>query len=180
MQICRGEVEKAVGPMLKYAYALSRDSDLACDLVQDSVVKALSARNLPSAGHPYRPWLFSILRNVFLDHLRRKKRLSDYTQMLSQEELAATPEPRMEESLINRLTVRRGLDRLSMPHREILVLIDVAGFSYGEAADLLKVPVGTVMSRLSRARQSLRQEISSENLHTLDEVRVAHVKKAAK
>lgn len=133
-----------------------------------------------SAGHPYRPWLFSILRNVFLDHLRRKKRLSDYTQMLSQEELAATPEPRMEESLINRLTVRRGLDRLSMPHREILVLIDVAGFSYGEAADLLEVPVGTVMSRLSRARQSLRQEISSENLHTLDEVRVAHVKKAAK
>ena len=159
-----------MGAMLKYAFALSRDSDIACDLVQDSIVKALSARDLPARNASYRPWLFSILRNVFFDHLRRNRRLSDYQRELAEEDLRDAPEVRVEESLINRITVRAGLDRLSAAHREILVLVDIAGFSYGEAASLLAVPQGTVMSRLSRARSRLRAEISTENLHMLDSI----------
>ncbi len=179
MRICRREVEKAMPPMLKYAYALCRDPDLACDLVQDSMVKALSAANLPQHGQSYKPWLFSILRNVFFDYLRRKKRLSELKEYVSHEELAAQLMPLLEESLINRITVRTGLGRLAGAQREILVLIDIAGFSYGEAAALLQIPPGTVMSRLSRARQSLRQEIASDNLHSLEGMRATADAKVA-
>jgi len=179
MKICRREIETAMAPMLKYAYALCRDSDLACDLVQDSVVKALSARNLPKRGESYRPWLFSILRNVFFDDLRRKKRLFEYKEDVAEDPLEIRPETRVDESLINRITVRSGLGRLSGPHREILVLIDVAGFSYGETAALLSIPIGTVMSRLNRARQNLRREISSDNLHTLEGLQAQVTQKAA-
>lgn len=170
MKVCRREIEKSMGVMLKYAYALSRDSDLACDLVQDSIVKALSARDLPKRHESYQPWLFSILRNVFFDQLRRRRRQNDYVRDTVEQDLRDSPEQRIEESLINRITVRAGLDRLSDAHREILVLVDIAGFSYGEVANLLGVPRGTVMSRLSRARHSLRQEISTENLHMLESV----------
>ncbi len=165
--------------MLKYAFALCRDSDLSCDLVQDSIVKALSARNLPDRGESYRPWLFSILRNVFFDHLRRRRRLSEYLADAGADDLDTCADIPVEQSLINRLTVRTGMARLSGQHREILVLIDVAGFTYDEAAELLDIPSGTVMSRLSRARQRLRQEISSDNLHTLDGMQMAQERKAA-
>ncbi|MFK5997889.1 MAG: RNA polymerase sigma factor [Rhodobacterales bacterium] len=168
MKLCRREVEKAIGPMLKYGYALCRDSDLACDLVQDSVVKALSAKNLPTRDESYRPWLFSILRNVFMDHLRSKKRLHEFAQLTHADDLENLSGQNIEESLINRMTVQAGLDRLSGQHRELLVLIDVSGFSYIEAAKLLDVPMGTVMSRLARARQRLRHEISTENLYSLE------------
>jgi len=180
MKLCRREVEKTIGPMLKYGYALCRDSDLACDLVQDSVVKALSAQNLPTRDESYRPWLFSILRNVFMDHLRRKKRLHEFTQLTHAEDLENMTGRNMEESLINRMTVQAGLDRLSGQHREVLVLIDVSGFSYIEAAKLMDVPVGTVMSRLARARQRLRQEISTENMYSLDAVRTTTKRKQAR
>lgn len=152
-----------MGAMLKYAYALSGDSDLACDLVQDSVVKALSARALPTQHDSYRPWLFQILRNVFFDHLRRKKRLTAYQTEIAQGDIQTGPEHRAQESLVDRMTVRAGLGRLTGPHREILVLVDIAGFSYDEVAAILDVPRGTVMSRLSRARHCLRQEITAEN-----------------
>jgi RNA polymerase sigma-70 factor (ECF subfamily) len=179
MKICRREIEKTVGPMLKYSFALCRDSDLACDLVQDSIVKALSARNLPERDESCKSWLFSILRNVFFDHLRRTRRWAQYHDDAPPDEIDCGTVIPVEQSLINRLTVRSGLARLSGQHREILVLIDVAGFSYGEAAELLGIPPGTVMSRLSRARQRLRQEISSDNLHTLDGMQIIQERKAA-
>jgi len=157
--------------MLKYAYALSRDSDLACDLVQDSVVKALSARALPAQHESYRPWLFQILRNVFFDHLRRKKRLTAYTSEMAHDDAQTVPEYRTQDVMVDGMTVRAGLDRLSGPHREILLLVDVAGFSYDEVAAILEVRRGTVMSRLSRARHSLRQEVTIEIPHEPEQMR---------
>ena len=179
MKLCRREVEKAMRPLLKYAYALCRDSDLACDLVQDSVVKALSTEARPDEDKPYLPWLFSILRNVFFDHLRKNRRLNEFEHLAYDGEIDALASPKLDESLINRMTVRCALERVSPAHRELLVLIDVIGFSYKEAAELLGIPEGTIMSRLSRARAQLRNEISVENLHSLDQMRVSKGRKKA-
>ena len=70
-------------------------------------------------------------------------------------------------ALINTITVRGGMHRLSGAHREIIALVDIAGFSYLEAARLLDVPAGTVMSRISRAREALLREVATSNVRPL-------------
>jgi len=167
MAVCRREIEKALKPMLKYAYVLTNDSDRSCDLVQDCVVKALSTSCLPERFESYRPWLFSILRNCHIDELRKNRRRLQAMEETEGETGIYTLPVHMEETLINRLTVRGAIQRLPGPYREILALVDVAGFSYCEVADLLDIPAGTVMSRLSRARANLAREIDPGNVHAL-------------
>lgn len=162
MIVCRQEVEKAMGSMLKYAYVLCHDSDLACDLVQESVVKALSASQRPASEASYPSWLISILRNVFFDYLRRTNRACEVLQPADSTDIETVPTSgRADDDLLDRMAVRAGLNRISPAHRHLLVLVDVVGFSYRETAEILGVPVGTVMSRLSRARQQLRQQMAA-------------------
>jgi len=162
--VCRREIEKAVGPLLKYAYVLSRDPDLSSELVQDCVVKALSTADRPRSEESYRPWLFSILRNAFFDHLRKTRRAARYQQQVADSERVFPVKADLEDRLITRLTVRSGIEKLPNPHREILALIDMAGFTYAEAAQLLKIPLGTVMSRLNRARNNLLAKIGGDSI----------------
>ena len=144
-----------------YAFALSKDVELAGELVQDCAIKALSALSPPTDEAAYRAWLFRIARNLYVDRLRRQK-----TERTAQEDF----EPPMgqplnlENAVVNALSVRQGLLRLSQTQREIIVLVDVAGFSYAEAAEVLGVPAGTVMSRLSRARQALIAQLSDDKV----------------
>jgi len=132
------------------------------------VVKALSADNKPANVASYKAWLFAILRNTFFDRIRQQKRHLAYLDEAAADELQGLRPSSVEDSLINRITVRSGMEQLSDPHREIISLIDLAGFSYAEAAELLAMPVGTVMSRLNRARQSLLEKISASDVHVLD------------
>lgn len=158
-----------MGRLFGYALSLSSDRDLALELVQDCMVKALAARETPAPEAAYRAWLFRILRNAAIDRLR-----NGATAVLNLDEEPDLADPvsvRIEESLINRLTVRSGMARLSGAHRDIIALIDIAGFSYAEAAGLLDVPLGTVMSRLSRARHALLEAISDHNVHSLPQRR---------
>lgn len=159
----RQRIETYLDRLYGYAISLAHDREVARDLVQDCVVRALGARRVPEDESAYRAWLFRILRNRFLDTQRRKGR-----QVLEQTEDHAnggsTPPTMGERPLIDSLTVRRGLSRLSPAHREILALIDIAGFSYAETASLLQVPNGTVMSRLSRARAALLTAIEDDNV----------------
>ena len=153
-----------LGGLYAYAVSLCRDRDEARDLVQGCAEKALSARNVPGDDAAYRAWLFRILRNHFIDQKRAAVELDRL------DEDSATPAMdrwQYEESLVNTLTVRRGIDRLRLEHREVLALVDMAGFTYAEAAALIEVPVGTVMSRLSRARRALLARIASDNLRSL-------------
>ncbi len=162
-------LEPYLGRLFGYAYSLASERELALELVQDCMVKALAARRAPSDEPAYRAWLFRILRNAAIDRFR-----NGGPPTLCLDDCPDLPEPssrRIEESLINRLTVRHGMTRLSGAHREIIALIDIAGFTYGEAAALLQIPEGTVMSRLSRARQALLAEVSRENVHSLPEDR---------
>lgn len=101
-----------------------------------------------------RSWLFKIIRNAWIDDFRRTKG-----------KVAELPADALENSwryddqLIAELTVRQAMERIDPVHREVVTLIDLAGYRYAEAAEILGVPIGTVMSRLSRARLALLENI---------------------
>ena len=125
------------------------DGDIARDLVQEAAARALAARRVPTDNPAYRAWMFRIVRNAALDHLRRNQVRTT----------APTPPEvdlwRYDDAHIAKITVEQGLASLEASQREIIALIDIAGFGYAEAAEMLQIPVGTVMSRISRARACL-------------------------
>lgn len=150
-----------------YGYALSLTGERAAaqDLLQDCAVKALAAAAVPTTDAALRAWLFRILRNAWIDNYRRDR----YEPLIEPPEIPAEgPEFwSHDERLINAIAVRQGLSRLPTAYRDIVALVDGAGFSYAEAAALLDLPVGTVMSRLSRARRALLAVIGESNVHAL-------------
>ena len=164
-------LEPYMGRLFGFALSLTNERDLARELVQDCVVRALAAREVPGDERAYRAWLFRILRNAAIDRLRKG---APVTLALDEEtEITDPATGHIEESLINQITVRAGMTGLSARHREIIALVDVAGFTYSETAQLLEVPVGTVMSRLSRARRALLAAIAEHNVHSLVQHRKA-------
>ena len=147
-----------------YALGLTKDRGRAADLVQDSCLKALSAKAVPSDEKAFRVWLFRILRNNLVDEIRRQRRTEQLHDDISE---CGMDDWNAEERLISRLTVQRGLDRLAPDHRDIIAMIDFAGLNYAEAAELLGVPKGTVMSRISRARTNLLKLIEKDNVRVI-------------
>jgi RNA polymerase sigma-70 factor (ECF subfamily) len=158
-------LEPYLGRLFGYAVSLTNDRDLALEVMQDCMVKSLAARTPPVEEAAYRAWLFRILRNAAID--RHRNGAPALLALDDETEVADPASLRVEESLINRLTVRAGMTSLSAAHREIIALVDIAGFSYTETAALLQVPVGTVMSRVSRARRALLAAISEHNVYSL-------------
>lgn len=146
-----------------YAVSLIRDDDQARDLVQECALRALKARSVPSDEAAYRAWLFTILRNAAIDVRRRRR--DDNVPVDSRIEIGEVWG--FDDRYIASVTVREGLRRLSDEAREIIALIDIAGFSYAETAALLGIPAGTVMSRLSRARQMLLGAIAQTSVRPL-------------
>jgi RNA polymerase sigma-70 factor, ECF subfamily len=145
-----------------YAMAMSRDSEVAADLVQDCVLRVLKARKIPRDEAAYRAWLFTIVRNLWRDHLRSTKRLQLIEPMeIVQEDMSPAS---FEASVVNVLAVRQAFENLSDEHRDILALVDIGGFSYEEAAKMLNIPKGTVMSRVSRGRAALAGLLSEDNI----------------
>ena len=174
MALCRRQIEASLPRLMKYAYALARDPELASELVQDTVVKALSADRRPNGAEGFRPWLFAILRNAHIDHQRRARRHEKMHQSIdNMDSLPGASAMRFEDSIINRLSVRGALMRLPEHHRDILALTDIAGFTYAETSAILGIPKGTVMSRLSRARNAMLKEIAGEKVHSLEAAREA-------
>ena len=145
-----------------YAISLIRDRERAKDLVQECALRAMTAKSIPMDERAYRAWLFRILRNLFLDQARREK-VEDHDH----DTLPETEFWRGEERFIVALTVRIEIEKLSPAKREIITLVDIVGFSYAETAELLDLPIGTVMSRLSRARRTLLDAIGASNVRTL-------------
>lgn len=138
----------------RYATALAGNASTADDLVQDSIERAL--RRAGSLQHVDRmaSWLRTILHNIFVDGLRRAPgRIArvDISDMENRAELSVTPDT---DSL--HLDIMRAVNRLSYEHRQILLLAGLEGLSYAEIAAELDLPIGTVMSRLARARERLR------------------------
>ncbi|MEM7224782.1 MAG: RNA polymerase sigma factor [Pseudomonadota bacterium] len=155
-----------LGRLYGYAISLCQDPEEAKGLVQECALKALAARNPPDDPAAHRAWLFKILRNGFLDRLRRKAVRESAAELIAAEQVPGEYWA-ADERLISVLTVKLELARLPQSHREIIGLIDIAGLSYGEAAEALEVPAGTVMSRISRARAALMAAIAEGPVRVL-------------
>lgn len=147
-------LEPQIPGLRRYAWALLRDGEAADDLVQDTLERAISRWNQRRDGD-LRAWLFAIQRNLFINGLRRRKA---HGTRVGEEALNDVPAPGMSpESHAGLHDVLKGLDALPEEQRSILLLVGVEDLSYEQAAQVLDIPLGTVMSRLSRARARLRE-----------------------
>ncbi len=155
MTAVRRGLEPMIPALRRFARALSRDAETADDLVQDTLVRALRAEHLFHGGD-LRTWLFTILLN--LDRNRRRG-LSRRPILAVIEEIDPPAEPTSDGTGRD---ITRGLSLLPPEQREVLLLVALEGMSYREAADVQGVPIGTVMSRLSRARTTLRTHVDGE------------------
>jgi RNA polymerase sigma-70 factor (ECF subfamily) len=144
-------VAPLIPPLRRYARALLRDRAAADDLVQDCLERAISRWHQRRVEGGTRAWLFAILHNLALNRLRGIKRRGPHVAV----EDSMIAGPAHQEDALRHRDLLRALDALSEEHRGVLLLVSVEDLSYAEAAKVLDVPVGTVMSRLSRAREKL-------------------------
>jgi RNA polymerase sigma-70 factor (ECF subfamily) len=154
------QIEVEIPRLRRYARALTRDVFAADDLVQESVARALGKLHLWQAGTDLRAWLFTILHNQYVSHVRRAVREGTVVGLSDNEPLLT----RMPQQT-HRLELRdldRALAKLPSEQRQVILLIGLEGMRYEEVAAILHVPVGTVRSRLSRARQALRRHMGWE------------------
>jgi RNA polymerase sigma-70 factor (ECF subfamily) len=135
------------------ALAWSGDHALADDLVQETLFKALQKRDQLREQDKMNAWLFSILSNCWREHLRRQRPTVPIEE--NQSVTWRCPERQHQEQQLV-AWVRQGIAGLAPNDRQVLTLVDLEGMSYAETAEVLEVPIGTVMSRLSRARIKLR------------------------
>jgi RNA polymerase sigma-70 factor (ECF subfamily) len=149
-----GEIEASIPALRRYAWSLLRDTDDADDLVQDCLVRALDRAAGDPAIAAVRPWLFTMMHNLFVSRWRtlRRRRATMLGDAAGNTEVPVPPE---QDDALARRDLLAGLDRLTEDQRQVLLLVSVEGLEYREVAAILGVPVGTVMSRLSRARDSL-------------------------
>lgn len=145
----------------RFARALVGDPTAADDLVQDCLERALSRIDQLKQQDRARPWLFAIMHNLFRDGLRAGKRRPQLASLHGPAGEQLSEPPRQHERLAA-MTVLKALDALPTERREALVLVAVEGMSYREAAGILDIPVGTLMSRLGRGREQLRAALDAD------------------
>ena len=164
-----GRLLSALRPeFLAYAMSLEPEPAAAEDLVQEAILRALGSSSAPREAADLRPWMFRIIRNLFLDGCRRTRVRQEFSshvvRLLDTGGRGGAPST---EDPVEALIVRQALERLAGHEREILCLVDVLGLTYREAAAVLEVPQGTVMSRLSRARRAMIRELGESNVRPL-------------
>jgi RNA polymerase sigma-70 factor (ECF subfamily) len=157
----RRRIEGELKGLFGFALALTGDRGQAEELVQETAVKALSARRTPEPEAGFRAWLFRILRNAAIDSRRASHRmLPTAAEEIAERIDGAQSLSAAGDALADGLMLREALARLTPQHGEMIALVDIAGFGYAEAAELLGIPIGTVMSRVSRARAALAREVA--------------------
>jgi RNA polymerase sigma-70 factor, ECF subfamily len=148
------EIAAHIPRLRRYARALAGDSHRADDLVQDTLERALTKFHLWRPGSDLRAWMFSIMHNVFINQLKARRELALDEAAEAALESAAQSDP------LELRDLDAALRRLPVEQREVLLLVGLEQLSYTEASQALDVPVGTVMSRLSRGRERLRAVMS--------------------
>ncbi|MGQ9746749.1 MAG: sigma-70 family RNA polymerase sigma factor [Candidatus Caldatribacteriaceae bacterium] len=155
-----------LGALFRTALRMTRNREDAEDLMQETIIKAFAAFDRFEEGTNFRAWIFKILTNTFINNyyrVREKQKLPSLEEM--EEDVAfqpvfegATPE----EALLNTLTredIVRAIESIPLEFRTVVVLTLVEGFSYKETAEILDIPIGTVMSRLHRGRKLLQKSL---------------------
>ncbi len=143
-----------------YAIMLTRDRALADDLLQETSVRALRAQSQFTMGTNFTAWIYKILRNEYISSLRRKKRQPMPIEDMPAEFLARKGE--QENDVLSREVIQ-AMNKLQQGQREVLILICASGLSYEEAAETLGCSVGTIKSRLWRARARMAAFIMGED-----------------
>jgi len=149
------EIEAELPRLRRYARALTRDAVTADDLVQDCLTRALGKLHLWQPGTDLRAWLFTILHNQYVNHIRRAVREGSAVG-LSESEPLLSRAPQQGKRLELR-DLERAIAKLPEEQRAVILLVGLEGMRYEEVAVVLDVPVGTIRSRLSRGREALRR-----------------------
>ena len=141
----------------RYARALTGDVNRADDLVQDTLERALNKLDLWQPGSDLRAWLFTLMHNLFVNQIRVRR-----PQETVMEDALDEPVSGGQMEALAARDIHAALARLPEEQREVLLLVGLEQFGYAEAAQVLGVPTGTVMSRLSRARERMRTMLAGE------------------
>ena len=152
-------IEAEIPRLRRYARFLVGDVDQADDLVQECLTRAIAKIDSWQPGTNLRAWLFVIMRNCFFNDLRRKSR----SPFIEDAETTFAASPGNQDAHMALQEVRRAFHQLSEEHREVLLLVAIEGLAYEEAAAIIGVPIGTVRSRTSRARQALREAVDGDD-----------------
>ena len=172
------EVLPHVDTLYRFGVALTRDLNEADDLVQETILKALQSFDSYEPGTNCRAWLLKIMRNTYINWVRARGRetfledvgrnIESFASQGAGRTVAARPAgPEAQMVLVS--TGRQlltALDSLPTEYRTTMVLVDVEGLSYKEAAEVMDVPIGTVMSRLYRARRLMRKRLGELGVHS--------------
>jgi RNA polymerase sigma-70 factor (ECF subfamily) len=140
--------------LYRVAYSWCHDPQLASDLTQETIAKALhKSHQLKKAG-ALDAWLFSILNNCWRDYCRSSKDDVEFNEVALFNEISQGDENERAHVITR---VRHAIARLQLEQRQVVTLVDLEGMTYSEVADVLDIPIGTVMSRLCRARRQLKE-----------------------
>ncbi|PXA96532.1 RNA polymerase subunit sigma [Nostoc sp. 3335mG] len=154
-------IEPVIPRLRRYARVLLRDRAAADDLVQDCLERAVERWHQRRGEGDPRTWMFAILHNLAMNQLRQRARRGTAVA-LDEASDAALARPAEQEVGLHQRDILASLDRLPDEQRAVILLVTIEEMSYADAAETLGVPVGTVMSRLSRARARLREALSGE------------------
>lgn len=143
----------------RMALAWCGERSLADDLTQEALTRALGNLDHLQQERALEGWAFSILANCFRDHCRRSRPTEPYEDHVDTRQTGAEHKLAQQQT---KQQVRSAITRLPPNQREVLMLVDLESYSYAETATILDIPVGTVMSRLSRARQNLRHQLTAD------------------
>lgn len=151
----RSQMIEFLPRLRRFAYALTRNLDLADDLVQDTCERALARADQWQPGTRLDSWMYKIAQNLWFDQGRAAKVRGEVSDLDAIAELQGSDGRQVTESRLTLASVFQSLGRLPQDQQILVALVCVDGLSYKEAADTLDLPIGTVMSRLARARQAI-------------------------
>jgi RNA polymerase sigma-70 factor (ECF subfamily) len=169
----RRSLETSWDRLYRVAYSWTHEAFIAHDLVQETMARALQHKDKITDHTALEIWLFKVMANYWRDLLRRRKDLTDIegTQLFTDD----TPDDATERSRLV-MQVRKAISQLNPNQRQVITLVAMEGFSYEEVARILDIPVGTVMSRVCRARQTLKQLLSKTDSTQVTTDRVRRLK----
>ena len=163
-RVFRKILSNSRGRLYRMAYAWTHDPALADDLVQQTYYKALRSQKQLRDIDAADAWLFRILANCLTDHYRARRELLSDDELISIEK--RTPEHEAQDEQVAQ-RVRQAVRSLPLPQCQVVTLVDLEGFAYVAVSQILDIPVGTVMSRLSRGRRALRDRLLDVNKEVL-------------
>lgn len=146
----------------RFALSLTRDRDQGDDLVQETCMRALASLDQWQAGTRLDSWMYRIAQNIWLDRIRAKKSRGETYDIDDMHDLVGSDGRTVMETRLTMREVSKGIVRLQPEQQVLVALVFIDGLSYKEAAEITGVPIGTVMSRLARARSALYDAIYRE------------------